>query len=84
MYYRVAGRDPSANMAGGNTKTKQNKHILDRELWPRGELSKAGMEQWVSRLTLAGHNPECGRLTVGDKKLSGLREAEGEKGLEHG
>ena len=49
MYYRVAGRDPSANMAGGNTKTKQNKHVLDRELWPRGELSKAGMEQWEIR-----------------------------------
>jgi hypothetical protein len=65
-------------------ENKTKKHVLDLELWPRGELSKAGMEQWVSRPTLAGPNLECRRRTMGDKKLSGLREAEGEKGFEHG
>ena len=78
----------SANVAVGVARweyeNKTKKHVLDCELWPRGELSKAGMEQWVSSPTLAGHNSVCGRLTVGEKKLSGLREAEDEKGLEHG
>ena len=87
MYYSVAGKGSSASVAviaRWEYENKTKKHVLDRELWPRGELSKVGMEQWVSRPTVAGHNSECGRLTVGDKKLSGLRETEDEKGLEHG
>ena len=40
--------------AEGIRKQKQ-KHVLGRELWPRGEPSEAGMEQWVSRSTLARH-----------------------------